>query len=601
MRNQSGLVTWIAMAVVVVGIVAIVAMTLQSAPAPDPLPTKMVDTPLPTGGPTATPTPVATVALPTVTPTPVPLKLPSIAPPPGGQIYTLTPVAAGAVGWAESGDAKPNHFGDFNIYAGVYNGKVRVGAFQFDLSSIPPGAPIIHADLTLIGLSDQFLHPGGSWSVQLLQNWIDQDWSQRDFYWLNRADSSAGDLEFPATTNDVGPRKQNTFFFKPEQLPLLEARLYRGTVSFRVMGPDQGDNNLFAWDAGFGAGSLARPPLLRIVAGPAPGVAPPSPTPNYVIITPIGANIIALARERLTATAQATAYTGPGTPTPTPTDTPLPPNWVTPLIITNTPVPESPPTAVYQNMVATAQAVVFGTPTPLPVNVWTATPTPLIQDTPTPPFVLYDQLTATPTPTATPTGIPSYLRGKILFRSDRTGNGDKGALMFMNPDGSEPSVLTTTDNWVYAEAVRRENVSPDGRFKVVVSDNQLDLFPDHKLDTFKLFVIPIVDQGRPFRLPVGGMCYDAVWSPTDYRIAFVSTAPGNDEIYTIRPDGSDLQRLTTNQWEWDKHPSWSSDGTQIVFWSNRGTARRQIWMMNADGSNQHNISNNTFNDWDRCG
>ena len=85
---------------------------------------------------------------------------------------------------------------------------------------------------------------------------------------------------------------------------------------------------------------------------------------------------------------------------------------------------------------------------------------------------------------------------------------------------------------------------------------------------------------------------------TDYLIAFVSASPGNDEIYTIRPDGSELKRLTTNTWEWDKHPSWSPDGTQIVFWSNRDTQRKQIWVMNADGSNQRNLSSNQFNDWD---
>ena len=75
-------------------------------------------------------------------------------------------------------------------------------------------------------------------------------------------------------------------------------------------------------------------------------------------------------------------------------------------------------------------------------------------------------------------------------------------------------------------------------------------------------------------------------------------ASGGDEIYTIRPDASELTRLTFNDWEWDKHPSWSPDGTKIAFWSNRDTARRQIWVMNADGSGQRNLSNSDYNDWD---
>jgi Tol biopolymer transport system component len=94
-----------------------------------------------------------------------------------------------------------------------------------------------------------------------------------------------------------------------------------------------------------------------------------------------------------------------------------------------------------------------------------------------------------------------------------------------------------------------------------------------------------------------GAAYDPAWSPTDDRIAFVSGEPGNDEIYVIGADGSGLRRLTSNQWEWDKHPSWSPDGRQIVFYSNRETGRRQIWIMDADGSRPRNLSNNAHEEW----
>ncbi len=62
-------------------------------------------------------------------------------------------------------------------------------------------------------------------------------------------------------------------------------------------------------------------------------------------------------------------------------------------------------------------------------------------------------------------------------------------------------------------------------------------------------------------------------------------------------DGQDLRQLTQNRWEWDKHPTWSPDGSQIAFFSNR-SGRRQIWVMNADGTSQRNISNNDYEDWD---
>ncbi|GIV76540.1 MAG: hypothetical protein KatS3mg050_0934 [Litorilinea sp.] len=602
MDHRQSLITWLAMGVIALGIAAIVAITLQTPSAPVAVPTRPVPTkatlaaappaPLPADTPTATPTPP-----PTPTPLPPP-RLPEVPPPAGGQIYLLTPVAPGYVGWVRSQDDKPNHFGDYNIYAGIFDGRVHVGAILFDLSAIPPGSPIVHADLTLTGLSDEWLGQGGTWSVQLLTRWMDGEWASRDFHWLSRDDSVAATLLFPLTPADLGRGRANTFFFPPETLPLLEARLYQGTVSLRVVGPEQGANNLFAWDSGFGAGSLGRPPLLRIVAGPAPATPPPSPTPDYVIITPPAwGDVLALAAATLTATAQEPPYTGSGTPTATPTATPLPPNWVTPVIVTNTPTPENAATAVYRAQVATAQAIVFGTPTPLPVNIWTATPSP--GPSPTRDLIPFDELTATPTPTATPTGLPEVLRGKILFLSDRTGN-EKGTLMVMNPDGSGVAVWTGGNAaWIYQQARAGQDLSPDGRYQVVVSNFQLDNVATNRLDSYQLFVVSLADGARPLRLTHdGSMNYDAVWSPRGDRIAFVSNGPGNDEIFTIRPDGSDLVRLTHNSWEWDKHPSWSPDGSQIVFWSNRETARRQIWIMNADGTGQRNLSNNEFNDWD---
>jgi TolB protein len=90
--------------------------------------------------------------------------------------------------------------------------------------------------------------------------------------------------------------------------------------------------------------------------------------------------------------------------------------------------------------------------------------------------------------------------------------------------------------------------------------------------------------------------YDPAWSPTGEWIAFVSSNPGNDEIYRVTPDGSIVERLTYNNWEWDKHPTWSPDGKQIVFFSNREVGRTQLWIMNADGSNQRRLLVSEFDD-----
>lgn len=537
------------------------------------------------------------LATPLPTPSPIPpLLLPNAPAPAGGEVYLLQPARAEAVGWAQDQDETTNHLGDYNIYAGVFEGHQRIGVIQFDLATIPPGAPIVYADLTLTGLSGQWLGTTGNWQAELLASWIDQDWPKRNFHWFSRPDSAIAPLTGQIDHTAVGTGQFNTFFFSPPALEQLAARLYTGQLSVRLVGPSQGSDNLFAWDSGFGAESSGRGPVLRVItSGPAPATPPPSPTPAYVVITLTPTDdrsVIAQAAERMTATALASplpltsAITTPITATAT--ATPFPPNWVTPVVIVNTRVPENAATAAWQEQVATAQAIVRGTATATPPNVWTATSTP--GPTATPMIVAYERLTATPTPTGTPGQLPSFLLGKILFWSDRTGN-KQGSLMMMNADGSEVALWTGgPPQWIYRQARHNQEYSPDGRYRVIVSAEQVR--------NAQLWIIDLTNGARRQLTNFKAIAYDPVWSPIGNQIAFVSPEPGNDELFVINRDGTGLTRLTQNDWEWDKYPSWSPDGQQIVFWSNRESRTRQIWLMNADGSNLRNLSGNEFNDWE---
>lgn len=79
------------------------------------------------------------------------------------------------------------------------------------------------------------------------------------------------------------------------------------------------------------------------------------------------------------------------------------------------------------------------------------------------------------------------------------------------------------------------------------------------------------------------------------KIVFVSDRDGgNLEIYVMNADGSDQTRLTSNS-AVDREPAWSPDGTQIVFWSNRD-GDREIYKMNADGSSQTRLTYNSASD-----
>ncbi|MCS6871835.1 MAG: hypothetical protein RML95_11020 [Anaerolineae bacterium] len=79
-------------------------------------------------------------------------------------------------------------------------------------------------------------------------------------------------------------------------------------------------------------------------------------------------------------------------------------------------------------------------------------------------------------------------------------------------------------------------------------------------------------------------------------ILFASERDGNREIYVMRPDGSNVRRLTYHPAE-DDSPSWSPDKTRIAFTSRRN-GNFDIYVMDANGQNIRQITYNhgTFND-----
>jgi Tol biopolymer transport system component len=101
---------------------------------------------------------------------------------------------------------------------------------------------------------------------------------------------------------------------------------------------------------------------------------------------------------------------------------------------------------------------------------------------------------------------------------------------------------------------------------------------------------------------------EAVVSPDGSRIVFTSLKDGDLDIYTMNADGSDIRRLTTTR-GYDGGPWWSPDGTRIVYRSHHPAnadelavydsllarnlvrpSKVELFVMNADGTDQRQIT-----------
>ncbi|MFH1619688.1 MAG: hypothetical protein ABIG11_07255 [bacterium] len=123
--------------------------------------------------------------------------------------------------------------------------------------------------------------------------------------------------------------------------------------------------------------------------------------------------------------------------------------------------------------------------------------------------------------------------------------------------------------------------SPDGRQIAFVSDRSGN--PQvHVMD---------MESGSTRRLTRLNWCDSPSWSPSGEWIVFAGRENPRDrlDIYLVDITGNQIRRITRDAGS-NEDPSWSPDGRFIAFTSTRGGKKRQLYVMDADGSAPHLIA-----------
>ena len=199
-----------------------------------------------------------------------------------------------------------------------------------------------------------------------------------------------------------------------------------------------------------------------------------------------------------------------------------------------------------------------------------------------------------------------HREGVSAFAAVWSPAGDEIALSFgryFRPAGLPPAQIGVID--------------PDGSdLRLVVDDEVNNGFPSWSPDgdrlVFKggrrLFVVPAAG-GEPVAL-TGPDYYSNFpeWSPDGASILFTSNRGGDFDLYTVRPDGTDLRQLTHATGN-DAHSSWCAGGDWVVFSSARMGFKDEmalydsvpqpygeIFAIRADGTDVRQLTDNKWED-----
>jgi TolB protein len=174
------------------------------------------------------------------------------------------------------------------------------------------------------------------------------------------------------------------------------------------------------------------------------------------------------------------------------------------------------------------------------------------------------------------------LHGKIAY-STRSGD-----IWVVNAKGSGRRRITRSGAGIDFDP----DFSPDGR-RIVFRTSRGRYAPDtHGIGLEGIFVVNVrLRRERQIQPRTGGLF--PAWSPNGRKIAF-SGLPRRgatvDTIHLMNPDGSHVVDLGAP----GECATWSPDSSKIMYCSHPGDGNWAVWVMNADGSNRRQLTHPTL-------
>lgn len=161
----------------------------------------------------------------------------------------------------------------------------------------------------------------------------------------------------------------------------------------------------------------------------------------------------------------------------------------------------------------------------------------------------------------------------IAFASDRDGAGDLDLFM-MDLETKSVTPLPSTANdegWTA--------FSPDGTELAFVEN-------DGSKQTIKVLNL---NSGNKRTIGEG---WHPNWSPNGAKIAFIRATNGANDIMVVGANGGTAQNLTGSPGVYEFGPDWSPDGGSIVYSSDQGTGFESVnlWIMDAGGFGTEQIT-----------